>query len=257
MSDTIDFDPVDEQLDAHLRRTLATVAATITDTTRDPSGTSRPGRRRRAVSIASVAAIATAALVSVAWNKFDEGEIDRIPVEAAVLSGTADGVDWWLIPSAAIEGHTNPCGVPMPGVEVISDDANKPGLEWNTGGVAYGEPSGIAKYRCSADEREVDEAAWLDDPRQVSGLFTRLGDNDNPDSPWITAFAVHPSVTEIEIRADGGAPIHAPTVALPTRPSGPRYAAATLPADACNIAIQFLHHGSPITGATVTRNLCN
>lgn len=257
MSDTIDFDPVDEQLDAHLRRTLTTVAATITDTTRATAGASRPRRRRRAVRIAGVAAIATAALTAVAWNKFDEGEISRIPVEAAVLMGSADGFDWWLIPSAAIEGHTNPCGVPMPGVEVVSDDANKPGLEWNTGGVAYGEPSGIAKYTCSADELEVDEAAWLDDPSQVSGLFARLGDNDNPGSPWISAFAVHPSVTEIEIRVDGGAPINAPTVALRTRPTGPRYSAATLPADACNITIRFLAHGNPITGATVTRNLCD
>lgn len=257
MSDTIDFDPVDEQLDAHLRRTLTTVAATITDTTRDASGTSQLRRRRRAVSIASVAAIATAALASVAWNKFDEGEIDRIPVEAAVLTGSADGFDWWLIPSAAIEGHTNPCGVPMPGVEVVSDDANKPGLEWNTGGVAYGEPVGIAKYTCSADEREVDEAAWLGDPRQLDGLFTRLGDNDNPDSPWITAFAVHPSVTELEISVDNDAPINPRTVALPTRPSGPRYAAAVLPADACHVTIRFFANGKPITGGTVTRNLCD
>jgi hypothetical protein len=256
MSDTIDFDPVDEQLDAHLRRTLAAVAATITDTTRNASATSRPRRRRRAVSIASVAAIATAALVSVAWNKFDEGEIDRIPVEAAVLRGAAEGVDWWLIPSAAIEGHTNPCGVPMPGVEVISGDANKPGLEWNTGGVAYGEPSAITRYTCSADELEVDEAAWLDDPSRVSGLFTRLGDNDSSGSPWISAFAVHPSVTEIEIRSDGGEPITVPTVALRTRPTGPRYSAAALPADACNITVRFFANGNLITGAIVTRNLC-
>lgn len=257
MSDIIDFDPIDERLDAHLRRTLITVAATIPDT--DPAAlvTFRPRRRPRRLTLAGVAAIAIGALTAVAWNKFDEGEIDRIPVEAAVLSGTSDGFDWWVIPSAAIEGHTNPCGEPMPGVEIVSDDANKPGLEWNTGGVSYGEPSGLAIYTCNGDEHEVDEAAWLGDPHLSDGLFTRLGDNDNPNSPWITVFAVHPSVTELEITIDNDPPLDTRTVALPTRPRGPRYAAAALPADACNVTIQFLDDGTPIAGATVTRNLCD
>ena len=256
MNETLDFDAVDELLERRLRRTLEAVAESVVDD--DAAATARPPIRstRRVGRIAAVGAVSVAALVAVAWNARDEGEIVRIPVEASILRGTADGIDWWVIPSAAI-GHSNPCGVPFPGVEIVSGDSNKPGLEWNTGGVNYGEPSGIVRYQCRGEERDFDELAWLSDPARYDGLFTRLGDSDDPDSDWVTVLAVHPDVTQVEVQVDGGSPTVVPTVPLPSRPTGPRYAAATLPHDGCDVSIRLIDHGTPVTGGHAERNLCS
>jgi hypothetical protein len=257
VSTTIDFDPIDPELESHLRRTLTTLAATVDDIAPTVSTSMRPRRRRvRVGAIAGAAVIATASLGFVAWNVVEEGEIERIPGDAAILNGTADGYDWWLIPSTAIEGHTNPCGEPHPGVEVVSADANKPGLEWNTMGVTYGEPTAITRYTCAPDEYDFDRAAWLANPARADRGTTRLGDNNDPDSPWITALAVHPSVTAIEITIDDAEPFNVTTVSHPAQPDGPRYTAATAPPDACEITTTLLADGNPIPGSTNTTDVC-
>jgi hypothetical protein len=84
--------PGDEELAAHLRRTLHAVADAVILNDAPVTG-ARAGpvdlgatRRRRRWRVAVPALAAVVALSLVAWHRFGPGEIERIPVEAAILT---------------------------------------------------------------------------------------------------------------------------------------------------------------------------
>jgi|JI10StandDraft_1071094.scaffolds.fasta_scaffold101119_3 hypothetical protein len=246
--------PDDTALVEHLRRTLHAVARTVADDGQASTLASaipfveRSRRKPAKKNIAIAAAMAVAGLGLVAWNTFDDGEIEHIPTEAALMQGSTDGFDWWLVPSEAI-GHTNPCDVPFPGVEMVSSSTNKPGQEWNTGGVNYGknildnqapEGGGTFTYDCSNPQSEFDKAAWLDDPTLMSVGFTRLGRNDDPDSPWGAFAAMHPTIDLINVIVDGETIDTIDTITKPNDPGGVRYAGFTIPSDVCTFRLDYL-----------------
>jgi hypothetical protein len=231
--------PGDEELAAHLRRTLHAVADAVILNDAPVTG-ARAGpvdlgatRRRRRWRVAVPALAAVVALSLVAWNRFGPGEIERIPVEAAILHGTApEGGQWWLISSQAV--HPRWQAIPSScaaAVEFVSAAANRPGAEWNTGGVAYGESSGPASC--------YDESGWLADPTQFSMGSTRLGNSDDSNTAWGYFAAVHPKVATIEVFVDEAAPFVVDTQPLPDRPNGPRFTAFTVPADTVDVLVRL------------------
>lgn len=261
--------PDDTALSEHLRRTLRAVAETITDNGQAPTSDTvvpfveRPSSRPARKNIAIAAAIAVTGLGLVAWNTLEDGEIERIPTEAALMQGSTEGFDWWLIPSAAI-GHTNPCGVAFPGVELVSSSTNKPGQEWNTGGVNYGlnlldeqaPEDGTFTYDCSNPQSEFDETAWFGDPTLMNVGFTRLGRNNDPDSPWGAFAAMHPTIEQINVIVDGNTIDTIDTVTKTDEPSGVRYAGFTIPSDACTFHLEYLAADTETPVLSKTSTIC-
>jgi hypothetical protein len=240
MNDTIDDFDIDDRLAAHLRRTLRAVAETVTDDpqefapalARDPSS----GRRRwPALALAAVLGATTVGLV--AWNRLgDPGEIVRIPTEAALMSGTAEGGgEWWLIPSAVVHpsNFSSPCDHIPAAVDFVSADTNKRGQEWNTGGVVYGEALATQRPFC------ISEASWLANPARFEMGSTRLGPDNDPGSAWGYYAVFHPTVTQVEVIADKQRPFVVNTVPLAERRDGPRFAAFTLAPDTRNVTVKL------------------
>jgi hypothetical protein len=235
---TDDFDlPVDPALDARLRRTLHAVASTITDAAapvdieakqhlRAQSASmvrTRRDRRKRRRWLAIGLAATVAPLAAFTTLAIGPEYVNEIPPKDAFITGVQDGERYWLVPSF----HQDSCGRTF-GVELLMENNNIIGKEWNTAGTTYGEPSedhaapGLGCY-------VYDEAQWLTDPGRVSALSQRLGGKDR-DGDWITLLAVHPTVSTLRVAHDGGATGDVQTQALPGRPDGPRYAVFTTPA---------------------------
>lgn len=157
------------------------------------------------------------------------------PTSTALIAGTTpEGTHWWLIPSAAI--HPSPsCKPPTAAAELVSEATNQPGHEWNTGGVVYGEI--IEPTRADSC---YDEANWLANPARFDMGATRLGDKDDPNSAWGYFATVHPTVTRISVTADDEEGFTVDTEPLPRRPTGPRFAAFTVPPDTRNVTLRLL-----------------
>jgi hypothetical protein len=256
-------EPREAELAAHITRTLTTVAESIrpemAPAQSDLPGRSPSGKRFSMRAVAVAAALVSVSAGLIGWKALGPGDIERIPVEAALAHGSADGYDWWLIPSAAVPGHTNPCGVASPGVEIISAATNRPGEQWDTGGVNYGEfkpvgnstqdseGSGAFAYDCSDPQSDFDEEAWLPDPVLHDLVFTRMGRNNNSNSPWAAATAVHPSIDLIELVVDGQIVKTVQTVSAAGDGGGPRYAGFTIASDVCAFTLNYHSAGQIVT----------
>lgn len=241
MNDTIDDFEINDRLAAHLRRTLHAVVETVTDDLQEfaPLTPTRSSvtRRRRWPALALAAVLGATTVGLVAWNRLgDPGEIVRIPTEAALMSGTAEGTgEWWLIPSAVVHPSlfSSPCDHIPAAVDFVSAATNKPGLEWNTGGVLYGEAVAASADFCH------NEASWLANPARFTMGSTRLGPDNDPDSAWGYFAAFHPTVTQVEVTADDQRPFLVNTVPLPERRDGPRFAAFTSPPDTRGVTVKL------------------
>jgi hypothetical protein len=136
----------------------------------------------------------------------------------------------------------------MPGVVFVSAELNRPGQEWNMGGVAYGEPQ-TSNFACTPP----DQANWLNDPTRSSFGHQRLGANNDPGSDIGVYGTVHPSIRTITVTSDVSQPLDVQTVTLPDDPDGPRYAAFTLPNDASRFTLALVAaDGSTIATEIVT-----
>jgi hypothetical protein len=212
----------DEHLEAHLRRTLRAVAETVPEDQRPVAPPrARPARRGRRLAVVAVGLAGASGLGLVAWDRWEDGEIRRIPTEAAIVEGRAEaGGAWWLLPSAELHPQACPASV-----ELVSAARNRSGAEWNTGGVVYGE---------LVDPRQPcpDQGPWLADPTRFSLGSSSLGtsaDGWDEDTAvgWFGTF--HPTVARLRVTAPDGGTSVVDTVPLPEDPDGPRFAAFTTP----------------------------
>ena len=205
----------DDGLEQHLRRVLHEVALAAVA----PEPAVRPTRGRRL--FVGLAATGLALGSIAAWNTLDPGEIQRIPVESALASGTAsDGTSWWMLPTDAV---LDDCGGVPRGVVLVGDDQNRAGFEWDMMGVQYGEPP-VSDIACTPH----DEAAWLDDPSVADFGRTSVGGDDGD---WGYLGAVHPSVSSVEVTLPGAPTFAVRTHALDGQADGGRYTAFTVDAD--------------------------
>jgi hypothetical protein len=264
--------PVEPELDARLRETLSRVAMTIGDTTpglgtspaRTPGSLHRPRRRRWRTKLVIVGvALAALSLAGFAYVQFWPEHVTEQTLaqlrKDALVEGGVEPNRYWLVPAF----HTDGCGRPMPGVELIAEAANRAGAEWNTGAVAYGEPSSPTTDRNrglgvpSAGCLRYEERAWLDDPSRVALTITRLGQYASPEEgDWALLAAVHPSVQALRVTTPKSPAHRISTVPRVERPNGPRYAAIVLPAMATTVQVTLLdQHGAPVPGGTRSLNI--
>lgn len=240
---------VTSDLDGRLRHTLHTIATAMPESTTAPAkaaGDRARGRIRRRIALALAAlAIPLTAAGYVLGSEY----VNQIPPKNPLVSGDAHGKPYWMIPGRV----SDDCGQPVSGVELVVEDWNTVGKEWDTIGVGYGDPivqhigapsplpgggwQGLAKY-CGRDE-----SAWLADPARFESSHVKIA-NDR-----IYLVGVHPSVKSIRVTTAAGTETIA-TVPTPARPDGPRYTAFDVPEDSTSIVMTLLDtSGHAIPGA--------
>ncbi|MCW3816917.1 hypothetical protein ONA91_20940 [Micromonospora sp. DR5-3] len=222
-------------LDRRLRRSLHSVATAMPES---PAASERPATARKPRRTRRRVALAMAALViplTAAGFLLGPEYVDQIPPKNPLLSGDAHGERYWLIPGRVVDD----CGQPLSAVELVVEDQNAVGKEWNTVGIAYGDP--IIR---EADHTTcgVDESAWLADPTRF--VWGRVDIADDR----IYLVAMHPNVRSIKVVTAAGTQTIA-TVPTPARPDGPRYAAFDVPERSTSIIATLLDAtGQPIPG---------
>jgi hypothetical protein len=255
---------VEPELDARLRETLSRVAMTIGDAAPNSGGAAAPipasaGRRRTRhrrprmllFGVALAVSLAGFAYVNFGPEHVTEQTLARLQNDALVDGGAAPN-RYWLVPAF----HTDGCGQPMPGVELIAESANRVGGEWSTVGVGYGQPAppttngrvGAATPGCM----RYDERVWLNDPSRFTLAITRLGEHAAVDAgSWGLLAAVHPAVHALRVTTPGSPGHSVSTVPRADRPNGPRYAVIVLPAHATRAQVVLLDgQGIPVPGGT-------
>lgn len=179
----------DAELDAHLRRTLHAIAAGVeagASADEAPALVRRPrSRRRRRLAVAGVAVAGTGLVAAGALVRSGPEYVDRLPPDHVVVAGSVEGARYWMVESF----HENGCGQPMPGVELVAEDSNLVGREWNTVGATYGE--------LRADGCTVETSQALADPAVSFSGGSFVGDT------FIVLYAVHPDVTAVRLTVEG------------------------------------------------------
>ena len=185
-------------LEHRLRSALHTVAATVTDerpavlpapvpgpVPASGAGRRRGTRRRVALGIGVVAVPLTLAAGAVVRDGPEY--VDRIPPERIVLTGEVGGSRYLLVES----DRRDECGQPVTGVELVEEDENLLGSEWNTTGYEYGE------YRDTSCGYVNDTSRWREDPSLFGSSGAGVGDS------FVWVYAVHPDVTAVRVTAGG------------------------------------------------------
>jgi len=181
----------EHELDEHLRRTLTAVAATVRD---DPTAGSTPdptpirSRRRRRLLVGAGVAIATIPLAAAAVVRFGPEYVDQIPRPDPIISGTLDGERYWVV-----DGRETPrCEGSPSGVELIAEENNLVGREWNTVGYFFGPPT---REGCAPRHADVppDYTYYSDGGSVVGDGMLWMG-------------ALHPEVDEVRATIGAGEP---------------------------------------------------
>jgi hypothetical protein len=231
---TIDELTIDPELDRRLRRTLHAVAETVTEAPDLAPPTTGVRRKRRRVVVAAGVGIAAVPLAAFMYGRLTSEYVQQLPPPGVIQSGEMDGIRYWLVESF----HEDVCGQQMDGVELLSGARNQVGQEWNSGGMAYGDPVDDVPG-CQS----FDEDPWLADPSRAAVSWMRLGGSPNSSDesgPWGAMIAVHPTVRYVTVQADGLPDQRVPTTSLPEDPAGPRYAATAVPEDAGRVTLSIV-----------------
>ena len=227
----------DPELDQHLRRTLQAIAATVDEQT---PAASRSRRCRARPVIVGLAAVAVAVpLAAAAVVGLGPEYVDTMPPDDVVVAGDVDGRRYWLVQSF----HTDACGLPVPGVELVLEESNLIGREWNTAGISYGEPrapgSGGRTEGCGYD---VSAAMRNPAVSYSGGIFS--GDT------FLQMYAVHPDVSAVRVTIGGSSQVVA------VHPvDGAGYAVFEVPPDAATYTVELLVDGTVVPGSTTTRDV--
>lgn len=185
MNDTEDLETIGQRV----QHTLRTVAETVTEdasaTTTQTAVTRRSHRRGRITLGIGVVTIPLA-LAAAAVVREGPEYVDTIPSERIVVSGSLDGSSYLLIES----DRTDECGGPVTGVELVEENENLLGSEWNTTGYEYGE------YTDTDCGHVNDPSRYLKSPALFNAGGAEVGDS------FVWVYAVHPDVTAVRITSD-------------------------------------------------------
>lgn len=216
---------LDPELDQQLRRTLAAVAATVTEAeVRDAAQPTVRPRRRRRLFVGVGAGLAAIPLAAAAVVGFGPEHVDRLPPADPILSGSIGGEKYWIVDGRDIprcEGHPS-------GVEVIAEDSNVVGQEWNTVGYFFGSPAANGCAPVSAHDAP-DYTYWSDGGQVV-------GDG------MLWAGALHPDVDEVRVSFEGAAPFDADTFTH----EGGTYFAVEVPSDTATFTVDYVADGEVV-----------
>ena len=170
----------DLELDRHLRRTFAAVAATVTDEpTRAPAPTTK--NRKRRLLIAGGVSIAAIPLAAAAVVGFGPEYVDEIPPPNPMISGSIDGERYWVVDSRVPDR----CEGSPSGIELIAEENNIIGQEWNTSGAFFGEPTANGCNPTRSDTPPED-TYYFDGGIMVGDSMLWMG-------------ALHPDVDEVRV----------------------------------------------------------
>jgi hypothetical protein len=217
----------DHQLDQHLRRTLAAVAATVHEDPTDHavalSDPSRPRRRLRLL-VGVGATIAAIPLAAAAVVRIGPEYVDRIPPTDPIVSGSLDGERYWVV-----DGRERPgCEDSPSGVQLIVEEHNIVGQEWDTVGSVFGEPAPDGCVPRPAD----DPPAYT----YYSDSGWRAGDA----MLWIGA--LHPDVDHVRVSLGGGEPFDAETF----EHEGGTYYVLEVPPGTATFTVDYLVDGQVV-----------
>ena len=134
-------------IEDQIRHTLHTVAETVTEAAdTQPAPASAPDRTRRrrwgTWSLIGGAVAVPVLLAAGAYVQQGPEYVDQIPADTIIVKGDIDG-DRYLLVENRRTYHR--CGEPVPGVELVEEDENLLGSEWNTVGEMYGEGAATAR----------------------------------------------------------------------------------------------------------------
>jgi hypothetical protein len=228
----------DHELDQHLRRALAAVAATVTEvpTTNATQAARRPRRHRRLI-VGAGTAIAAIPLAAAAVVGFGSEHVDRIPPADPIVGGSVDGQRYWVVDGRDIprcEGHPS-------GIEVIAEESNIVGQEWNTFGYLFGQPT--ADGGCAPRvTKEPPAHTYYYDGGQT------IGDG------MLWAGALHPDIDQVRVSLDSDAPFDAETFMH----EGGTYFALAIPPDTATFTVDYLTDGevvAPPAGETAQHGM--
>ena len=185
MSHTTNVDSIEQRL----RHDLLVVAETVTDTEPATSpGPIRKAKRKWRLALAVGAAVAIPVMAAAAVVHEGPEYVDTIPRSSIVMEGDVGGSSYLLVESRRSDG----CGHPVTGVELVEEDENLLGSEWNTIGSEYGE---LVETSCGYVN---DTARYLANPALFSDSGREVGDS------FVWVYAVHPDVTAVRITGAGG-----------------------------------------------------
>ena len=215
----------DQALDQRLRRTLAAVAATVQER---PAGASvaapQPSGGRPRVLVGAGVTIAAIALAAAAIVRFGPEYVDRIPPDDPIVSGSLDGARYWVV-----DGREVPrCQGSPSGIELVAEEHNVVGSEWNTVGAFFGEPTadGCAPRRADAPPEHT---YYSDGGVRVGGGMLWMG-------------ALHPDVDQVRVSLGGGRPFDADTF---THERG-RYYVLEVPPGTAAFTVDYLVDGEVV-----------
>ncbi|WP_182526458.1 hypothetical protein [Nocardioides dongkuii] len=190
----LDHDDVEDDLDQRLRRTLTAVADTVQgDPGAVPAAARRRPRRRRGPLVAAGAAVAALPLAAAAVVGFGPEHVDRIPPADPILSDSLDGQRYWVVDGRQVprcEGHPS-------GIELVLEENNTVGQEWNTTGAFFGSPT---RDGCppTAPRNPPEHTYDADGGSVIGDGFLWMG-------------ALHPDVDQVRVSLGGGDPFDAAT----------------------------------------------
>lgn len=231
--------PLDHEhkLDQHLRRTLAVVAATVhEDSAADSGAVPRRSRLRRRLLTGAGVTIAAIPLAAAAVVQFGPEYVDRIPPANPIISGNLDGERYWIV-----DGRISPrCAGSPSGIELIAEENNILGQEWNTVSAFFGEST---QDGCNTRRIDVPPAYTYD----YDG-GTMVGDG----MLWMGA--LHPDVDQVRVSLDGGEPFDATTF----EHEGRTYYVQEVPPDTATFTIDYVVDGEvlePLPGEGAPNSL--
>lgn len=215
----------EHNLDEHLRRTLAAVAATVQEGSADGSVPVPPhSRRRQRLLVGAGGAIAAILLAAAAVVRFGPEYVDEIPPANPIVSGHLDGERYWVVDGRQIP-HCE--GFPS-GVELIAEEDNVVGQEWDTGGSFFGEPTADG---CAPRPTEgLPEDTYYSD----GGLM--VGDG----MLWMGA--LHRDIDQVRVSLGSGEPFDAVTF----RHEGGTYFVLEVPPGTATFTVAYLVDGEVV-----------
>ncbi|MFC5728623.1 MULTISPECIES: hypothetical protein [Nocardioides] len=214
----------EHQLEQRLRRTLAAVAATVHEGPTEETVSVPRLRRRRGLLVGVGVTIAAIPLVAAAVVRFGPEYVDRIPPENPIISGTIDGERYWVVDGR----ETSDCVGSPSGIELIAEENNLVGQEWNTSVVFFGPPT---KDGC-APRGEVAPPAYTYD--SDGGVVAGDG------MLWMGA--LHPDVDQVRVTLAGGEPFDAKTF----EHEGGTYYVLEVPPGISTFTVEYLVDGEVV-----------
>jgi hypothetical protein len=213
-----------DTLERRLRHDLSVVAGTVTG---EPATTRKP-RRKRLIAFTLGTVIAVPAFAAAAVLHQGPEYVTTIAPDRIVTAGEVDGSRYLLVETE----RTDECGRPVTGVELVEEDKNLLGSEWNTTGYQYGEMTDTA---CGYVN---DTSPYLENPSLFSDSGAQVGDS------FVWIYAVHPDVSTVRVTSgDFVEDLEVHTV------DGAGYAVFEIPHDMTDYTSELLIDGHVVPGS--------